>query len=103
MVDSPKIYVKACINGARTPDQHPNLPVTPEQLAAAALAAHGAGAKAGHMHPKTPPARGPAGVHHPPQRRRGRPPPPAVGGGRRGGGGGAGGAGPAAWGDDWVL
>ena len=50
---SPKIYVKACINGARTPDQHPNLPVTPEQLAAEAVAAHGAGAKAVHMHPKT--------------------------------------------------
>jgi uncharacterized protein (DUF849 family) len=54
MPTRPKIYVKACINGARTPDQHPNLPVTPEQLAAAALAAHGAGAKAVHMHPKTP-------------------------------------------------
>ena len=47
------IYVKACINGARTPDQHPNLPVTPEQLAAAAVAAHEAGAKAVHLHPKT--------------------------------------------------
>jgi uncharacterized protein (DUF849 family) len=47
-----KIYVKACINGARTPDQHPRLPVTPEQLAAEALAAHVAGAKAVHMHPK---------------------------------------------------
>ena len=46
-------YVKACINGARTPDQHPNLPVTPDQLAAEALAAHQAGAKAVHMHPKT--------------------------------------------------
>ena len=53
MPTSPKIYVKACINGARTPDQHPNLPVTPEQLAAAALAAHGAGAKAVHMHAKS--------------------------------------------------
>ena len=53
MADSPKTYIKACINGARTPDQHPNLPVTPEQLAAAALAAHLAGAKAVHMHPKT--------------------------------------------------
>ena len=50
---SPKIYVKACINGARTPDQHPNLPVTPDQLAAEALAAHRAGAKAVHMHPKS--------------------------------------------------
>jgi uncharacterized protein (DUF849 family) len=47
------IYVKACINGARTPDQHPNLPVTPEQLAAEAVAAHLAGAKAVHMHPKS--------------------------------------------------
>ena len=47
-------YVKACINGARTPDAHPNLPVTPDQLAAAAVAAHGAGAQAVHMHPKTP-------------------------------------------------
>ena len=53
MATTPKIYVKACINGARTPDQHPNLPVTPEQLAAEALAAHQAGAKAVHMHPKT--------------------------------------------------
>ena len=49
----PKTYLKACINGARTPDEHPNLPVTPEQLAAEAVAAHGAGAKAVHMHPKT--------------------------------------------------
>lgn len=46
-------YVKACINGARTRDQHPGLPVSPDQLAAAALAAHQAGAKAVHMHPKT--------------------------------------------------
>jgi len=53
MPTSPRIYVKACINGARTPDQHPNLPVAPEQLAAEAVAAHGAGANAVHMHPKT--------------------------------------------------
>lgn len=50
---SQNIYVKACINGARTPDAHPNLPVTPDQLAAAAVSAHAAGAKAVHMHPKT--------------------------------------------------
>jgi uncharacterized protein (DUF849 family) len=50
---SPKTYLKACINGARTPDQHPNLPVTPDQLATAAVAAHRAGARAVHMHPKT--------------------------------------------------
>ncbi len=49
---TPKIYLKACINGARTPDEHPNLPVTAEQLAAEAVAAHQAGAKAVHMHPK---------------------------------------------------
>ncbi|MGE2734915.1 3-keto-5-aminohexanoate cleavage protein [Mycolicibacterium vaccae] len=47
------IYLKACINGARTPDQHPALPVTPEQLAAEAAAAHQAGARAVHLHPKT--------------------------------------------------
>jgi uncharacterized protein (DUF849 family) len=47
------IYLKACINGARTPDQHPNLPVSPEQLAAEAVAVHRAGANAVHMHPKT--------------------------------------------------
>ncbi len=46
-------YLKACVNGARTPDQHPNLPVTPEQIAEAAVAAHQAGAQAVHMHPKT--------------------------------------------------
>lgn len=50
---TPKSYLKACINGARTPDAHPGLPVTPEQLAAAAVAAHEAGAKAVHLHPKT--------------------------------------------------
>jgi uncharacterized protein (DUF849 family) len=53
MPDSPNSYLKACINGARTPDQHPNLPVTPDQITAAAVAAHQAGAKAVHMHPKT--------------------------------------------------
>lgn len=46
-------YVKACLNGARTPDQHPGLPVTAEQLAAAAVGAHEAGAQAVHLHPKT--------------------------------------------------
>ncbi len=53
MPNSSTTYLKACINGARTPDQHPNLPVTPDQLAEAAVAAHRAGAKAVHMHPKT--------------------------------------------------
>lgn len=53
MSDSRHLYLKACINGARIPDQHPDLPVTPQQLAEAALAAHRAGALAVHMHPKT--------------------------------------------------
>ncbi|WP_396885570.1 3-keto-5-aminohexanoate cleavage protein [Mycobacterium sp. SMC-8] len=52
MSRSSQIYLKACINGARTPDQHPNLPVTPAELAAEAVAAHRAGARAVHMHPK---------------------------------------------------
>ena len=47
------IYVQACLNGARTPGQHPALPVTPDQLATDAVAAHRAGAKAVHLHPKT--------------------------------------------------
>lgn len=34
-----QIYVKACINGARTPDQHPNLPVTGAQVVDAAVGA----------------------------------------------------------------
>lgn len=51
--NAPRSYLKACINGARTPEEHPDLPVTPDQLAAAALAAHEAGAKAVHLHPKT--------------------------------------------------
>ncbi|RZT25671.1 uncharacterized protein (DUF849 family) [Mycobacterium sp. BK558] len=46
------IYLKACINGARRPDEHPALPVTPDQLAAEAVAAHAAGARAVHLHPK---------------------------------------------------
>lgn len=46
-------YLKACINGARTRDQHPALPVTPTQLADAAVAARQAGAQAVHLHPKT--------------------------------------------------
>jgi len=49
----PKIFVKACINGARTPDEHPNLPVSPQQLASESVAAQRAGALAVHMHPKT--------------------------------------------------
>jgi uncharacterized protein (DUF849 family) len=49
---TPSIYVQACINGARTPDAHPGLPVTPEQFATAAITAHHAGAQSVHLHPK---------------------------------------------------
>lgn len=53
MPNSSRPYVKACINGARTPDQHPGLPVSPQQIADAAVAAHRCGAQAVHLHPKT--------------------------------------------------
>ncbi len=44
--------IKACLNGRRTPDDHPAIPVTPDQLAAAAAGAVAAGAEAVHMHPR---------------------------------------------------
>lgn len=47
-------FLQAAINGARTPDEHPMLPVGPAQLAAAAVDAVRAGAQAVHLHPKTP-------------------------------------------------
>ena len=50
---SATVYLKACINGARRPGEHPGLPVTPDQLAAEAVAAHAAGARAVHLHPKS--------------------------------------------------
>ncbi|MFI6509804.1 3-keto-5-aminohexanoate cleavage protein [Streptosporangium sp. NPDC050855] len=45
-------WLKACLNGARRPDEHPALPVTPLQLAEAAREARGAGADAVHIHPR---------------------------------------------------
>jgi len=44
--------IKACLNGRRTPADHPAVPVTPPQLAAAAAGAVGAGAEAVHLHPR---------------------------------------------------
>lgn len=44
--------IKACLNGRRTPADHPAVPVTPEQLAAAAADAVTAGAEAVHLHPR---------------------------------------------------
>ena len=46
------MLVKACLNGGREPDDHPNLPITPAQLAAQAQACVAAGAGAIHMHPR---------------------------------------------------
>jgi uncharacterized protein (DUF849 family) len=44
--------VKACLNGGRGRDEHPAVPVTAAQLAAAASAAVAAGAEAVHLHPR---------------------------------------------------
>ena len=44
--------IKVCLNGGRLAGEHPALPVTPEQLAAAASAAVVAGAEAVHLHPR---------------------------------------------------
>jgi uncharacterized protein (DUF849 family) len=51
MNDGP-ILIKACLNGARTRDQHPALPITPAELAVEARAAVDAGAAALHIHPR---------------------------------------------------
>lgn len=42
----------ACLNGARQPGSHPALPLTPDELAAAALAALQVGATQLHVHPR---------------------------------------------------
>ena len=42
----------AALNGNRSPDEHPKVPVTPQQLAAAAREAVEAGADALHVHPR---------------------------------------------------
>jgi uncharacterized protein (DUF849 family) len=44
--------IKACLNGRRTPVDHPAVPVTPDQLAVAAAEAVTAGAEAVHLHPR---------------------------------------------------
>jgi uncharacterized protein (DUF849 family) len=44
--------IKACLNGAREPGEHPVLPLTPEQLTAEAAAAVAAGAQGLHIHPR---------------------------------------------------
>jgi uncharacterized protein (DUF849 family) len=44
--------VKACLNGGRTRTEHPAVPQTPAELAAAAVAVRRAGAFAVHVHPR---------------------------------------------------
>lgn len=46
------MLVKACVNGARRPGEHPALPCSPDQLAADVAAVAGAGAGAVHLHVK---------------------------------------------------
>jgi len=46
------VFLKACLNGNRTPADHPALPVTPAALAADARRAVAAGADALHVHPR---------------------------------------------------
>lgn len=48
------MLLKAALNGARTPGEHPALPARPEQLAAAGAAAVTAGAGALHLHVRAP-------------------------------------------------
>jgi len=44
--------IKVCLNGGRGRDEHPAVPVTPAELAAAAMRAVAAGAEAVHLHPR---------------------------------------------------
>jgi uncharacterized protein (DUF849 family) len=46
------VLLKACLNGARHPREHPALPVTPAAIAADAARTVGAGADALHVHAK---------------------------------------------------
>lgn len=46
------VLIKCCLNGGRSKEQHPAVPVTPAELAAAAIAVRDAGAGAVHVHPR---------------------------------------------------
>lgn len=46
------MWLQACLNGGRTPAEHPAVPLTPEALAADALRVVAAGADALHLHPR---------------------------------------------------
>jgi len=49
--------LQACLNGQRPRDDHPAVPLTPEELAAAARRAVAAGAAELHVHPRVPAGR----------------------------------------------
>ncbi len=51
---SSPVLIKCCLNGGRSQEQHPAVPVTPAELAAAAMAVRDAGAGAVHVHPRRP-------------------------------------------------
>ena len=46
------MWLQACLNGSRTPKQHPAVPLTPEDLADDAQRTEEAGAEALHVHPR---------------------------------------------------
>lgn len=46
------MLIKACLNGSRTPGEHPALPLTPDELARDGKRAIAAGAGALHIHPR---------------------------------------------------
>jgi uncharacterized protein (DUF849 family) len=53
-VYAPRVLLHACLNGSRKPEEHPAVPVTPEDLAADACRVVEAGAGALHVHPRGP-------------------------------------------------
>src|SRR5438309_9090907 len=48
----PGVLIKACLNGARRRQEHPAIPVTPDELAAESRRAVEARAGALHVHPR---------------------------------------------------
>jgi uncharacterized protein (DUF849 family) len=46
------LLVQACLNGSRAPQEHPALPLTPQELARDAQRVVAAGARALHVHPR---------------------------------------------------
>ena len=51
------MLLKACLNGSRSREEHPAVPLTPEEIAREGAAAAAAGAGALHVHPRGPDGR----------------------------------------------